>query len=187
MGRAQPPIPTMQELIRRRTRQGFVGRTTERAAFRANLALPVDDERRRFLFHVHGNAGMGKTFLVRELEQIAREHGALTAYVDDGVGSVPEAMAVIADRFARQGRRFKELDRLLTAHREHRYEAELAAMAAAEQEGPRRGAAGGAAEEGDAADAGDAGDARGPGASARARGGGGGGPGAGGGGPAPGP
>ncbi|MDX2538296.1 tetratricopeptide repeat protein [Streptomyces scabiei] len=169
MGRAQPPIPTMQELIRRRTRQGFVGRTTERAAFRANLALPVDDERRRFLLHVHGNAGMGKTFLVRELEQIAREHGALTAYVDDGVGSVPEAMAVIADRFARQGRRFKELDRLLTAHREHRYEAELAAMAAAEQEGPRRGAAGGAADEGDAADAGDAGDARGPGASARAR------------------
>nr|WP_308061875.1 ATP-binding protein [Streptomyces sp. LBUM 1477] len=166
MGRAQPPIPTMQELIRRRTRQGFVGRTTERAAFRANLALPVDDERRRFLFHVHGNAGMGKTFLVRELEQIAREHGALTAYVDDGVGSVPEAMAVIADRFARQGRRFKELDRLLTAHREHRYEAELAAMAAAEQEGPRHGAAGGAADEGDAADAGDA---RGPGASARAR------------------
>ncbi|MDX3069066.1 ATP-binding protein, partial [Streptomyces sp. ND04-05B] len=93
MGRAQPPIPTMQELIRRRTRQGFVGRTAERAAFRAGLALPVDDERRRFLFHVHGNAGMGKTFLVREWEQIAREHGALTAYVDDGVGSVPEAMA----------------------------------------------------------------------------------------------
>ncbi|MFD9131692.1 tetratricopeptide repeat protein [Streptomyces bottropensis] len=135
MGRAQPPIPTMQELIRRRTRQGFVGRNAERAAFRATFDLPVEDERRRFLFHVHGNAGMGKTFLVRELEQIAREHGALTAYVDDGVGSVPEAMAVIADRFARQGRRFKELERLLTAHRERRYAAELAAMAAPEQEG----------------------------------------------------
>ncbi|MDX2522748.1 tetratricopeptide repeat protein [Streptomyces europaeiscabiei] len=129
MGRAQPPIPTMQELIRRRTRQGFVGRNAERAAFRANFDLPIEDERRRFLFHVHGNAGIGKTFLVRELEQIAQERGALTAYVDDGVGSAPEAMAVIADRFARQGRRFKELERLLAAHRERRYEVELAALA----------------------------------------------------------
>ncbi|WP_443046504.1 tetratricopeptide repeat protein [Streptomyces sp. DSM 40750] len=134
MGRAQPPIPSMQELIRRRTRQGFVGRNTERAAFRANFDLPIEDERRRFLFHVHGNAGIGKSFLVRELEQIARERGALTAYVDDGVGTVPEAMAVIADRFAREGRRFKELERLLAAHRERRYEAELAAVALSEPE-----------------------------------------------------
>ncbi|QYX79364.1 tetratricopeptide repeat protein [Streptomyces akebiae] len=136
MGRAQPPIPTMQELIRRRTRQGFVGRGSERAAFRANFDLPIEDERRRFLFHAHGNAGIGKTFLIRELEQIAQERGALTAYVDDGVGSVPEAMAVIADRFARQGHRFKELERLLAAHRERRYEAELAAaVALSEPEG----------------------------------------------------
>ncbi|MDX3693215.1 tetratricopeptide repeat protein [Streptomyces europaeiscabiei] len=134
MGRAQPPIPTMQELIRRRTRQDFVGRNAERAAFRANFDLPIEDERRRFLFHVHGNAGIGKTFLVRELEQIAQERGALTAYVDDGVGSAPEAMAVIADRFARQGRRFKELERLLAAHRERRYEVELAALTLSEPE-----------------------------------------------------
>ncbi|MEE1830477.1 tetratricopeptide repeat protein [Streptomyces sp. SP17KL33] len=144
MGRAQPPIPTMQELIRRRTRQGFVGRGSERAAFRANFDLPVEDERRRFLFHAHGNAGIGKTFLVRELEQIARERGALTAYVDDGAGSVPEAMAVIADRFARQGHRLKELERLLAAHRERRYEAELAAVSVAlpEPEGEPRGRGG---------------------------------------------
>ncbi|MEV6379801.1 tetratricopeptide repeat protein [Streptomyces sp. NPDC051773] len=132
MGRAQPPIPTMQELIRRRTRQGFVGRGSERAAFRATFDLPIEDERRRFLFHVHGNAGIGKTFLARELEQIAQERGALTAYLDDGVGSVPEAMAVIADRFARQGHRCKDLERLLAAHRERRYEAELAAVTFAE-------------------------------------------------------
>ncbi|MFF9041140.1 tetratricopeptide repeat protein [Streptomyces sp. NPDC014892] len=143
MGRAQPPIPTMQELIRRRTRQGFVGRGSERAAFRANFDLPVEDERRRFLFHAHGNAGIGKTFLVRELEQIARERGALTAYVDDGAGSVPEAMAVVADHFARQGHRLKELERLLAAHRERRYEAELAAaVALPEPEGEPRGRSG---------------------------------------------
>ncbi|MFF0015894.1 tetratricopeptide repeat protein [Streptomyces sp. NPDC005374] len=133
--------PSMQELVRRRMRAGFVGRGAERAAFRTNFDLPPEDERHRFLFHVHGNAGVGKTFLVRELDQIAREKGALTAYVDESVGSVSEAMAAISHQLGLQGRRFKELDRLLTAHRERRHEAEAAAVAAleTEPEGPSAG------------------------------------------------
>lgn len=135
--------PSMQELIRQRRRVGFVGRSGERAAFRANFDLPPEDERHRFLFHVHGNAGVGKTFLVRELEQLAREKGALTAYVDESAGSVPEALAVISRQFAGQGRRFKELDRLLAAHRERRHEAETAALTALEEplgpDGPSAG------------------------------------------------
>ncbi|MEU9348822.1 tetratricopeptide repeat protein [Streptomyces sp. NPDC048278] len=133
--------PSMQELIGRRRRAGFVGRAEERAAFRRNLSLPPEDERHRFLFHVHGDAGVGKTFLVRELEQVAREAGALTAYVDEGAGSVPEAMATIARQFVAQGRRFKELERLLAAHRERRHEAEAALVMGgpAEPEGPSAG------------------------------------------------
>ncbi|MFJ6086291.1 tetratricopeptide repeat protein [Streptomyces sp. NPDC092369] len=131
--------PSMQELIRRRRRAGFVGRGAERAAFRGNFDLPPEDERHRFLFHVHGNAGVGKTFLVRELEQLAREAGALTAYVDEGVGSVPEAMGVVARQFAGQGRRFKELDRLLVAHRERRHEAEAALALEGDGGGPSVG------------------------------------------------
>ncbi len=118
--------PSMQELIRQGRRAGFVGRNAERAAFRANFDVPPQDERHRFLFHVHGNAGVGKTFLLREMEQLAREKGALTAYVDESVGSVPEAMTVICRQFAGQGHRFKELERLLAAHRERRHEAEAA-------------------------------------------------------------
>lgn len=132
--------PSMQELIRRRRRAGFVGRRDELAAFRENFDLPVDDERHRFLFHVHGNAGVGKTSLVRELEQLARDRGALTAYVDEAVGSVPEALSAISAQFARQGRRFKDLDRLLAAHRDRRHEAEsVSAAAAATVDGPQRG------------------------------------------------
>ncbi|MGW0879932.1 tetratricopeptide repeat protein [Streptomyces sp. NPDC002671] len=116
---------SMQELIGRRRRAGFIGRGDERAAFRENLDLPPEDERHRFLFHVHGNAGVGKTFLVRELEQVARERGALTAYVDEGVGSVPEAMAAISREFLRQGREFKRLDKALGMYRERRHEAEV--------------------------------------------------------------
>ncbi|MER5530846.1 tetratricopeptide repeat protein [Streptomyces sp. NPDC002677] len=133
--------PSMQELIERRRRAGFVGRVDERAAFRRNLALPPEDERHRFLFHVHGDAGVGKTRLVRELEQIARETGALTAYVDEGAASVPEAMTAMTRRFATQGRRFKELERLLAAHRERRHEAESALVMGGpeEREGPSAG------------------------------------------------
>ncbi|UIX33313.1 tetratricopeptide repeat protein [Streptomyces sp. GQFP] len=123
---AQASRPSMRQLIEQRRRAGFVGRGAERAAFRANFELPPDDERHRFRFHVHGNAGVGKTFLVRELEQQAKERGALTAYVDEGVGSVPEALTVLCRQFAAQGRRFKELERLLAAHRERRHEAESA-------------------------------------------------------------
>lgn len=133
--------PSMQDLIRRRRRAGFVGRGDERAAFRRNLDLTPEDERHRFLFHVHGNAGVGKTFLVRELEQVAREKGALTAYVDESAGSVPEAMSAISRQLGAQGCRFKDLERLLTAHRERRHEAEAAALATleAEPEGPSAG------------------------------------------------
>ncbi|MET9964361.1 tetratricopeptide repeat protein [Streptomyces sp. NPDC006356] len=129
---------SMQELIQRRRRAGFVGRGAERAAFRENFDVPPEDERHRFLFHVHGDAGVGKTFLLRELEQLAREKGALTAYVDESAGSVPEAMAVISRQFSAQGHKFKELERLLAAHRERRHEAE-AAVAALEPEGPSAG------------------------------------------------
>lgn len=120
----------MQELIRRRRRAGFVGRRGELDAFRANFDVPPDDERHRFLFHVHGIGGVGKTSLVREWEQLARERGALTAYVDEAVGSVPEAMAAIAAQFALRGRRCKDLTRLLATHRERRHEAEAASAAA---------------------------------------------------------
>nr|WP_107092964.1 ATP-binding protein [Streptomyces sp. MMG1121] len=121
--------PSMQDLIGRRRRAGFVGRGDERAVFRANLEISPEDERHRFLFHVHGNSGVGKTFLVRELEQIARARGALTAYVDESVGSVPEAMAALCRQLAQQGHRLKRMEEALVAHRERRHEAEAEAAA----------------------------------------------------------
>jgi hypothetical protein len=62
----------MQEMMRRRRRSGFVGRLAEVDGFRSNLRLAPDDEQRRFLFTVYGDAGVGKTFLVRHLIGIAR-------------------------------------------------------------------------------------------------------------------
>ncbi|GAA0654009.1 hypothetical protein GCM10009535_35730 [Streptomyces thermocarboxydovorans] len=122
---------SMQQLVQRRRSAALVARSAERESFRANFDIPPGDARHRFLFHVHGTTGIGKTYLIGEFEQIARERGALTACVDDrAASSVPEALAVISRQFAEQGRRLKELERLLEAHRERRHEAETAALAA---------------------------------------------------------
>jgi tetratricopeptide (TPR) repeat protein len=119
----------MQELIRRRRRGAFVGRRTEIAAFRANLTTAPEDESHRFLFHVRGAAGVGKSSLLRQWESAAHEQHALTAYVDEGVTGVLDAMAALSAQFGQQDRPFKAFDKLYTTYRERRHEAETAAGA----------------------------------------------------------
>ncbi|MET8893573.1 tetratricopeptide repeat protein [Streptomyces albogriseolus] len=121
---------SLQERVRRRTRAGLVARSAERELFQGNFATSPEDGRHRFLFHVHGTAGVGKTRLVKEFEHLAREQGALTAYVDETSGSVPEVLEAVCRQFVLQGHRLKDLERMLATHRERRHEAETAALAA---------------------------------------------------------
>ncbi|MGW9289293.1 AAA family ATPase [Streptomyces albidoflavus] len=121
--------PSLQDLIRRRRQGAFVGREQEIELFARNLDGAPSDPTHRFLFHVYGVGGVGKSTLVREWERLAVGRGALTAYVDDSVHSVPEVMAVVAEQFARQGRPLKALEKRLEAHRRRVHEA-LAASGA---------------------------------------------------------
>ncbi len=123
--------PTMSELIRQRRR--FVGRRQELAAFRENFTVPPEDAAHHFLFHVRGDAGVGKTTLLRQLENTAREHRALTACVDESVNSVPEVMAAISAQFAQAGHPLKSFDKLLATYRQRRHEADSAAQQPAPQ------------------------------------------------------
>jgi hypothetical protein len=82
---------SLQDRIRERQQGGFVGRQGQVIQYRENLAFPVADERRRFLFNIHGDAGVGKTFLTRQLRQIAAGAGALTGYVDETAEDVTSA------------------------------------------------------------------------------------------------
>jgi len=129
-----------RELIRRRRSISFVGRQSELNVFKENLTRKPSDLDYQFLFHVHGNAGVGKTWLVRQWEKAAVEAGAATAYLDDSVHSPLGAMETISAQLARQGLELKRFDKLLGRFRQNIHEAQIAL--AAEQEASNGGAAG---------------------------------------------
>jgi ABC-type transport system involved in cytochrome c biogenesis ATPase subunit len=134
-----PMRPSMQELIGRRKRAGFVGRRGELDLFRANFDTSPEDERHSFVFHMHGAAGVGKSSLVRELDAVAAQRKALTACTDENVNSVPEAMAAISAQYAKKGAELKAFDELRVTYLERRHEAETAS--AVVEAGPDSGLA----------------------------------------------
>ncbi|MEU6196332.1 tetratricopeptide repeat protein [Streptomyces sp. NPDC047061] len=94
------------------------------SAFRDNLARDPDDPTFQYLFHVHGIGGVGKTSLVRQWDNAARELGAATVYIDDDVHTVLEAMESIGAQLGRQDLPLKAFDKLLGLYRQRRHEAE---------------------------------------------------------------
>ncbi|MER6696751.1 tetratricopeptide repeat protein [Streptomyces fimicarius] len=130
---SSPRRLSLQQIVEGQRRAAFVGREAELGLFRANFALPPEDPRHRFVFHVRGNAGVGKTSLVREWRELAGEFGALTASVDESADSVPDVLAAIAAQFAEQGYPLKALDRLLGTYRRALHD--MAGRLAADNEG----------------------------------------------------
>lgn len=116
--------PSRQELIRRLRRSNIVGRQEEREAF-ADALEQQPSESSQFLFHIRGPGGVGKSTLARQLESEARRVNALTAYVDELVADVIEAMEAIGAQFAQQGLELKEFERRLATYRQRRHEADV--------------------------------------------------------------
>ena len=115
---------SLQDLIRSRQQSGFFGRQGQIVRYKENLKFSVDDERRRFLFNVHGNAGVGKTYLTKQLQQTAIDNGCLTAYIDETVDDPVSAMAAIAEEFSRSSARLGEFEKRVAAYQEYRHELE---------------------------------------------------------------
>ncbi|MGW1098008.1 tetratricopeptide repeat protein [Streptomyces sp. NPDC002455] len=122
--------PTRQEVNRRHERTGFVGRRGELAVFRETFARDPEEPDFPFLFHVRGNGGVGKSTLVRQWESTAREQASVvTAYVDDDVHDVFEAMEAVSARLSKQGHPLKRFDKQLATYRQRRHQAESAVPA----------------------------------------------------------
>src|ERR1051326_3168952 len=97
--------------MQRHDQARFSGRGAELALFRENLALSPDDERRKFVFAVHGDGGIGKTSLVARLRQIAREARFVVGAVDDSVYDIPQTLKALAAQLAQQGAAMKRLEK----------------------------------------------------------------------------
>jgi hypothetical protein len=116
--------PSLQDEIRRRQQSGFVGRQGQVVQFEDNLRLPVYDEQRRFLFNIHGDAGIGKTYLTKRLRQVAIGNGNITAYLDETFADPASVMTAIAAAFNRDGVRLEEFEKRAAAYRRRRGELE---------------------------------------------------------------
>ncbi|AUI59870.1 tetratricopeptide repeat protein [Amycolatopsis sp. BJA-103] len=102
---------SIQAIARARLSDGFVGRVGEREGFRENLGLPEGDRRRRYLFSVHGLAGVGKTFLLEQLRGIAEESRALVGFADDRQQDLPATLVKLAKDLARSGHEMRRFEK----------------------------------------------------------------------------
>lgn len=64
---------SLQDILKRRQQEEFVGREEQLIFFRRNLRWEVDDPRRRFVINIYGQGGVGKTWLLRRFGKIAKE------------------------------------------------------------------------------------------------------------------
>lgn len=115
---------SLQDLIRGRQQSGFVGRREQVIQYQENLVYSVDDERRRFIFNIHGNAGVGKTYLTEQLQRIAVNSGALTAYVNEASSDVIDVMNIITKQFSRTGVRLDDFEKSVNSYNKRRQELE---------------------------------------------------------------
>src|SRR5512133_1385641 len=123
---------SLREVIRSRQQLAFVGREAQLALFEANLGYDPEDERRRWIFNIHGPAGVGKTFLVKQWCRIAQTHSAVYAYLSDTVYEAVDAIATIAVAFGQQGAPLKRFQARYEVYEQRR--GELQADPAAPQE-----------------------------------------------------
>lgn len=111
---------SLQEVIRARQQKTLPDREAQIARYQHNLGLAADDQRRRFLFNIHGDAGIGKTYLTQQLRQVASDSGAVTAYIDDKIEDLTSVMTAIAAEFRRSGTPLVEFEKRVAVYQKRR-------------------------------------------------------------------
>jgi len=119
---ARETRPSLQDHLRMRQEDEFVGRVAQIGDYQQNLGIPPGNKRHRFVFNIYGDAGVGKTSLTERLRQIAVDQGYLAACVDDQrADDAISAMSVIADEFSQNRARLSEFQKRLAAYHKHRH------------------------------------------------------------------
>jgi tetratricopeptide (TPR) repeat protein len=119
-----PEPRSLQDILKRRQQEEFVGREEQLAFFSRNLRWEIDDPRRRFVINVSGQGGVGKTWLLRRFQRLAEETGVITACTDENEEDVPSVMGRIVEQFDAQGHLFKTFAERYTVYRQRWQEIE---------------------------------------------------------------
>ena len=98
---------SLQDILRRRQQEEFVGREEQLTLFYRNLRYKPSDDRRRFIVSISGQGGVGKTWLLRRFRKMAEEAGVVTACTDEAEDDVTGVMGRIAEQFKVQGHPLK--------------------------------------------------------------------------------
>ncbi|MEH2328248.1 tetratricopeptide repeat protein [Nostoc sp.] len=115
---------SLQDILKQRQQSGFVGRKDQVNQFRQNLTLPSEDDRRRFLYNVWGQGGVGKSTLLRQFRKIADEAKIISAYIDEAEKTIPEVMGRLAEELERQGHKLTQFTERYKVYRQKRQELE---------------------------------------------------------------
>ncbi|MDZ7950200.1 tetratricopeptide repeat protein [Nostoc sp. DedQUE09] len=115
---------SLGDIIKERQQLAFVGREDQVNLFRQNLALPEQDDRRRFLFNAWGQGGVGKSTLLRQFRKIADEAKIISAYIDEAEKNVLEVMDRLAEELERQGYKLTQFTERYKVYRQKRQELE---------------------------------------------------------------
>ncbi len=117
-------LSLQQILDRRRNQEVFIGRHEYVSLFRRNLALDLLDPQRLFVFSISGQAGVGKTWLLRRFREIARDAGALVALTDETHEDLLAVMHSISSQVGPDPEAFQEFTEQLSLYRRRRHELE---------------------------------------------------------------
>ncbi|MEH1859789.1 MAG: tetratricopeptide repeat protein [Nostoc sp.] len=115
---------SLQDILKQRQQSGFVGREDQVKQFRQNLALSPEDDRRRFLYNIWGQGGVGKSTLLRQFRKIADEAKIISAYIDEAEKTIPEVMGRLAEELERQGHKLTHFTERYKVYRQKRQELE---------------------------------------------------------------
>jgi predicted AAA+ superfamily ATPase len=116
-------MSSLQDILKARQQEDFVGREEELRFFEENLGRSPEDPRRRFIISVSGQGGVGKTWLLRKFRRLA-ETTALIAWTDDIQESVPEVMGRIAEQFEAQRHPLRNFAERFKVYRQRKQEIE---------------------------------------------------------------
>ena len=114
---------TFQDRLQMTKERGFIGRKEEIEFFGKILDQKEPDY---LILLTHGIGGVGKSWLLNQIELQARQRGRVTAKVDDDQVSVDEILKKFRDDLVKQGFRLKEFDESYQRFRQLKSETEKA-------------------------------------------------------------